>query len=228
MTQEFLHWTSLSIRNVVPTTISQDQLQANFNWQSIFGRIPGPDSQDRQVDYVVRSNDSLEDRDNHQIKPQSQDNTKDGSPDDHIPKKQRQHPTFPSEGSRKSTRGSSKPQPSQTQLLKYMLSKGAEELCRPEDKAKDITSHGRKEKLVIYTSGTLTPFQELLGAIEEAGIEKVHRALLYARKQHKAKAADQIVLLADVILDKYLSNDDPEGERLVPLLSRDDFAEALG
>ena len=46
-----------------------------------------------------------------------------------------------------------------------MLSKYAEELCHPEDEAKDISSHGRKELLVTYVSTTLTPFQDLLYAV---------------------------------------------------------------
>lgn len=182
---------------------------------------------------------------------------KDEPKENKLTTKRKEHPTAPAEPTRKSTRGASRPQPSQTQLLKYMLTKEAEDLCRPDDETKDLES--RKDgEVVTYTSGVFTPFQELLSAvilsrpishtlglrtirtlfnppyelttatkIKKAGSEKIHQAMWDARTQHKDKTADQIVLLADVVLEKYASKDDEQGEHLGPVLSKDDVEESL-
>lgn len=69
------------------------------------------------------------------------------------------------EGARKSARSAPKADPSQEQLLKYMLSADAADLCRPEDEARDLASRKEPEKVVTYTSSVLNPFQELVCAV---------------------------------------------------------------
>lgn len=144
--------------------------------------------------------------------------------------------------SRRSGRGVPKSRPSQEQLIKYMLSMDARELCRPEDEIEDIKTRG---SIRTYTSGVLNPFEELLcavvlsrpishrlglrtirtilnnpykfnsaKAIQAAGNERHHQAVWDARTQHKAKTAEQIGMIADVVLDKCTRDDDAEGTEM--------------
>lgn len=80
------------------------------------------------------------------------------------PKKRKQHPREYAEGTRKSTR-TAKSHPSQLQLLKYMLSRDCEVLCRPDDEKKALDSADSPESMVTYTSGVMSPFQELACAV---------------------------------------------------------------
>ncbi|KAK5113221.1 hypothetical protein LTR62_003557 [Meristemomyces frigidus] len=148
----------------------------------------------------------------------------------------------PQKAERRSGRGTTKSQPSQLQLLKYMLSSAAEELCRPEDEAEDISTRG---EIRTYSGSVMNPYEELLCAIvlsrpishrlglrtirtilnapydftsaratRDAGSEKQHQALWDARTQHKDKTATQIGELADVVLEKFTAEDDAEGTQL--------------
>lgn len=153
----------------------------------------------------------------------------------------------PQKAARRSGRGAPKSRPSQQQLLNYMLSKAAEELCRPEDESAAIKEHGGD--LRTYSSSVLNPFEELLCAVilsrpishrlglrsirtilnepynynsakkvRKAGQEKHHQAMWDARTQHKAKTAEEIGHVADVVLDKFTTADDKEGEQLRKVL----------
>jgi len=148
----------------------------------------------------------------------------------------------PQKAPRRSGRGALKSEPSQHQLLNYMLSKDAEELCRPDDETEDVKSRG---DIRTYSSSALNPFEELLcavilsrpishrlgvrairtilndpynftsaKAVQAAGKEKHHQALWDARTQHKAKTAEEIGLVADVVLDKFTKDDDEEGTNM--------------
>lgn len=79
--------------------------------------------------------------------------------------KKRKQPATQRGGPRKSARSAPKAQPSQDQLLRYMLSAAAEDLCRPDDEARDLASRKEPEKTVTYTSSVLNPFQELVCAV---------------------------------------------------------------
>jgi len=138
----------------------------------------------------------------------------------------------PSKASRRSVRGSARAQPSHQQLLNYLISDAAADMCRPEDEIKDIGQHGKDMR--TYSSTALSPFEELLcavvlsrpishrlglrtirtilnapynftspKAIKDTDSEKRHQALYDAKTQHKDKTAEQIGLIADVVAAEF-------------------------
>lgn len=138
----------------------------------------------------------------------------------------------PNKEPRRSGRGAAKSQPSPSQLLQFLLSPEAINLCRPDDEVKDLESRGKDTR--TYSSSVLNPFEELLCAIilsrpishmlglrtirtvlndpynfsspeavQKAGQEKWHQAVWDAHTQHKAKTAEQIGLVADVVAEKF-------------------------
>ncbi|KAF2227623.1 hypothetical protein BDZ85DRAFT_254597 [Elsinoe ampelina] len=142
----------------------------------------------------------------------------------------------PSKASRRSSRGAPKTSASPAQLINYLLSPSALELCRPDDEAQDISSRGKDIK--TYSGSQLSPFEELLcaivlsrpishrlglrtirtilndpynfttpKAISDASTDKRHQAMFDARTQHKDKTATQIGLVAQVVSEKFASND---------------------
>ncbi|KAK4580024.1 hypothetical protein LTR86_000226 [Recurvomyces mirabilis] len=148
----------------------------------------------------------------------------------------------PQKAARRSGRGALKATPTQLQLLKYMLSKDAEALCRPDDETEDMKDRG---DIKTYSSSVMNPYEELLCAIvlsrpishrlglrtirtilndpydftsaratKDAGSEKQHQALWDARTQHKDKTATQIGDLADVVLEKFTTSDDKDGTEM--------------
>ncbi|EMC99676.1 hypothetical protein BAUCODRAFT_30055 [Baudoinia panamericana UAMH 10762] len=148
----------------------------------------------------------------------------------------------PQKAARRSGRGAPKSKPSEQQLLNYMLSHDAEELCRPEDETADIKERG---DIRTYSSSVLSPFEELLcaavlsrpishrlglrtirtilnkpyrfisaRAVKDAGPEQCHEAVWAAHTQHKQKTAEEISHIADVVLEKFTSTDDKEGREL--------------
>lgn len=152
----------------------------------------------------------------------------------------------PQKSARRSARSANKSQPSQQQLLNFMLTKDAEELCRPEDESADIQSRGN---IKTYSGSVMSPFEELLcavilsrpishrlglrsirtilndpynfttpKAIQVAGQEKCHQALFDARTQHKAKTAEQIKLIADVVQERFTAKGDGDGTQMQKLL----------
>lgn len=141
------------------------------------------------------------------------------------------------EGTRKSGRGAEKSQPSQEQLLNFLLSDAAADLCRPEDETNAIKEQGPDFK--TYSSSTLSPFEELLGAVVlsrpinhrlglrtmrtilnapynfnhpksiiDAGKEKRQQALEDARTQHRGKTSEELGLAAEVIASKFTKDND--------------------
>ena len=152
----------------------------------------------------------------------------------------------PQKAPRRSGRSASKSQPSQEQLLNYMLSKSAEELCRPEDETADIQS---RKNIRTYSSSVLNPFEELLCAIilsrpishrlglrtirtvlnepykfnsakavKNAGEEKIYEAVWEAKTQHKGKTTEEIGRVADVVLEKFTGKGDKDGTQLKKVL----------
>ena len=147
---------------------------------------------------------------------------------------------------RRSARGAPKAKPSQLHLLNYLLSKSAEELCRPDDESEAIQSRKNPR---TYSSSVLNPFEELLcavilsrpishrlglrtirtilnepynfinaKAVKDAGDEKIHEAIWEAKTQHKQKTADEISMVANVVIEKYSSSKDKEGKQLQKVL----------
>lgn len=123
---------------------------------------------------------------------------------------------------------------SPTQVLKFLLSDAALDICRPEDEVSDVNDRGD----IITYSSLLTPFEELLCAvilsrpishrqglrtirtllnppysfrdpvaIKTAGQKKVLEALDAAHTQHRGKTAEEITLLAAAVSDNDWHND---------------------
>lgn len=143
---------------------------------------------------------------------------------------------------RRSGRGTTKSQPSQSQLLKFMLSPSAESLCRPEDESRDIESRGKiktysgselnpfeellcaiilsrpiSHRLGLRTIRTVLnePYNfNSARAVQKAGHEKHLQAVWDARTQHKDKTAEQIGMVADVVLEQFTPTGDAEGTNL--------------
>lgn len=168
-----------------------------------------------------------------------------GSTTDEKPGKKRKKATDtddPQKAPRRSGRGAPKSQPSQQQLLNFMLSKAAEEICRPDDETKDIQERG---DIRTYSSSILNPFEELVAAVvlsrpishrlglrtirtilnppysftsakavQEAGPEKHLQAIYDARTQHKDKTAAEIGQIADAVLERFTASDDKEGTQM--------------
>jgi hypothetical protein len=57
------------------------------------------------------------------------------------------------------------PDPTQYQVLKYLLSPASLDLCRPSDEAKELAQKPTKEDYRTYSGSTFTPFEELLSAV---------------------------------------------------------------
>lgn len=69
------------------------------------------------------------------------------------------------ESVRSSGRSMAKKQPSQEQILNYLLSDAAAELCRPEDETAELEKSGGHDGAKTYSSSVLSPFEELLCAL---------------------------------------------------------------
>lgn len=152
----------------------------------------------------------------------------------------------PRKAARKSGRNKPTSQPSHPDLLKFMLSTEAQELCRPDDESEDIKSRGQ---IKTYSSGVLNPFEELLcaailsrpishrlglrtirtvlnepynfnsaKAVAEAGDEKRHQAVWDAKTQHKDKTAKEMGEIAETVLESFTADGDQDGEKLQKVL----------
>ena len=182
---------------------------------------------------------------------------KEGTSKDAISKKRKNaaETNGPQKEPRRSGRGTSKP-PSQEQLLRYMLSAVAEDLCRPDEESEAVKLDGKTR---TYSSA-LNPFEELLCAVilsrpishrlglrsirtilnepynftsaratKDAGEKQHHQALWDAKTQHKQKTAEQIGQIANIVLDKFTASGDKDGTQLQKVLddSGGDIDEAL-
>lgn len=157
----------------------------------------------------------------------------------------------PRKASRRSGRSTAKGEPSQQQLLNYMLSEAATELTRPDDEAEDVKARG---DIRTYSASVLNPFEELLCAVilsrpishrlglrtirtvlnepynftsaralQNAGDEKRLQSVYDARTQHKDKTAAQMGIIADAVLEDFTSKDDKDGTQLQKI--RDEYGE---
>ncbi|KAK4698091.1 hypothetical protein P7C71_g57, partial [Lecanoromycetidae sp. Uapishka_2] len=122
-------------------------------------------------------------------------------------------------------------------LLQYLLSPSSLELCRPKDETEDLKNRGADtrtyssstftpfEELVCATILS-RPIGHMLGlrsirtifnapynltspkAIRKAGNEGCREALDKARTQHRQKTAEELVILADAVVDTLGSSED--------------------
>lgn len=124
---------------------------------------------------------------------------------------------------------------SPVQVLKFLLSDAALQVCIPDDEIADVQERGKD---IVTYSQLLSPFEELLCAvvlsrpishrlglrtirtvlsppyafrnpvaIKTAGPKKVLHALHDARTQHKEKTAEEIELIADAVSNNNWHND---------------------
>lgn len=157
----------------------------------------------------------------------------------------------PATGSRKSSRSEKKTLPTQVQVLNYLLSDEAADLCRPEDETAFLDTDNAST-LKSFTSGVLTPFEELVCAVvlsrpishrlgmrtirtlfsapytfttpqsfTDAGKDKIRKAMDDAVTQHKDKTTDQLLLLAEVVAEKFV--DEPHDTSLDKLRESRDW-----
>ena len=148
----------------------------------------------------------------------------------------------PQKEARRSGRSAPKSQASEEQLMNYLLSKDAEELCRPDEESQDIKNRGN---IRTYSGTVMNLFEELLCAailsrpishrlglrsirtilnepynftsarfVKNAGSKKHHQAFWDARTQHKQKSAEEVGQIADVVLEKFTAKGDKEGTQL--------------
>ena len=68
-----------------------------------------------------------------------------------------------SKNARRSARGFGAPKADPVKLVNFLLSEKALSLCRPKNEIEDIESRG--ETISTYSSGTFTPFEELVSAL---------------------------------------------------------------
>lgn len=142
----------------------------------------------------------------------------------------------PKKAPRRSARGGPKAQPSQDQILNYLLSPDALEECRPEDEQEEMRQRGQDMR--TYAGSELSPFEELLCAVVlsrpishrlglrtirtilnppysfgtpesiiAASPEQRHQAMWDARTQHKAKTAEQVGLIGEVVAELFAEDE---------------------
>ncbi|MCJ1332084.1 hypothetical protein MMC10_008776 [Thelotrema lepadinum] len=148
--------------------------------------------------------------------------------------KKRKQPSFSQDDATKSKRRSSRgaPKPSTNQVLHFLLSHEAIDLCRPQNEIDDLENRDPETK--SYSTSKLNPFEELLSAVilsrpishalgvrsirtilnepynfttpkavQDAGPDKRLQALWDAKTQHKDKTAAQLGRVADMVVEKF-------------------------
>lgn len=121
------------------------------------------------------------------------------------------------------------------QILRFLLSDAAVDMCRPKDELEDLEKRGRDIKTYAQL---LSPFEELLCAvvlsrpishrlglrtirtilnppweftdaetIEAAGAEKIYKSLDDARTQHRGKTTEEIEAIAEAVKNNDWHND---------------------
>lgn len=139
--------------------------------------------------------------------------------------------TPPSKAPRRSARGAPQSQPDPVKLLKYLLSPASLDSCRPKDETEDLKARGSGlrtysssdfspfEELVcavilsrpishaLGLRSIRTLFNDPYGyttpkKIREAGYDGVRKALDAARTQHRQKTAEELVMLANAVVDR--------------------------
>ncbi|KAJ4375515.1 hypothetical protein N0V86_007047 [Didymella sp. IMI 355093] len=124
---------------------------------------------------------------------------------------------------------------SHEQILKFLLSDAAVEICRPEDELEDLSKRGKDIKTYAQL---LSPFEELVCAvvlsrpishrlglrtirtilnppyefkdaetIKAAGAEKIYQSLDDARTQHRGKTTEEIEHIAEAVKNNDWHND---------------------
>ena len=158
-----------------------------------------------------------------------------------VKRKKQPNTDAPRKAARRSARSAPKREPDSLQLLNYLLSPECRDLCRPKNE-QDVTSSLRTYTTTVpltpfeeLLSAVILsrPISHALGqrtirtmlndpynfrtpkAIRDAGFERVHQAVWDAKTQHKQKTAEQIIMLADTVAEKFADKpDDASLEKL--------------
>ncbi|KAL8763553.1 MAG: hypothetical protein Q9184_000679 [Pyrenodesmia sp. 2 TL-2023] len=160
-------------------------------------------------------------------KDEEQSETKSSS----IPSKRKAKTTeAPSKASRRSVRGAPQSQPDPIKLLQYLISPASLDLCRPKDEIEDLKNRDSDLRTYSSSTFTpfeelmcavilSRPISHALGLrsirtlfnepyefttpkkIRSAGFDGVRKALDEARTQHRQKTAQELVLLADAVVE---------------------------
>ncbi|KAI9711397.1 MAG: hypothetical protein M1828_001942 [Chrysothrix sp. TS-e1954] len=169
-------------------------------------------------------------------KPKSETKAADSpqAPNQGSKRKQAANNDEPQKAPRRSGRGGVKSEIPPEKLISYLMSARATDLCRPKDEqdahpetityTSNLPMTPFEELLCAVILSR--PISHALGqrsirtllnkpyefrspkAIKAAGSEKVHEALETAKTQHKAKTAEQIVMLADVVSEKFADSEE--------------------
>ncbi|KAL8703430.1 MAG: hypothetical protein Q9201_003401 [Fulgogasparrea decipioides] len=143
----------------------------------------------------------------------------------------------PAKASRRSARGAPAHQPDSLRLIKYLLSPESLDSCRPKDEIEDVQKRGEDlrtyssstfspfEELICAVILS-RPISHALGLrsirtlfnepheyttpkkIRDAGFEPIRKALDEARTQHRQKTAEELVILADAVVDHLGDSED--------------------
>ncbi len=136
----------------------------------------------------------------------------------------------PSKAPRRSARGTQQAPTDPAQMLRFLLSPASLDLCRPKDEIEDLKARGPDirtysssdfspfEELVCAVILS-RPISHALGLrsirtifnepyefttpkkIREVGMEGCRKALDHARTQHRQKTAEELVMLADAVVE---------------------------
>ncbi|KAL8718341.1 MAG: hypothetical protein Q9181_008216, partial [Wetmoreana brouardii] len=149
----------------------------------------------------------------------------------------------PAKAPRRSARGAPASQPDPLTLIKYLLSPESLDSCRPKDENEDVQKRGKDlrtyssstfspfEELICAVILS-RPISHALGLrsirtlfnepheyttpkkIRDAGFEPIRKALDEARTQHRQKTAEELVILADAVVDYLGDGENDEREML--------------
>ncbi|KAI4173035.1 MAG: hypothetical protein LQ343_003145 [Gyalolechia ehrenbergii] len=136
----------------------------------------------------------------------------------------------PAKAPRRSARGATQTQPDPVKLISYLLSPASLDSCRPKDEIEDVKNRGEHLRTYSSSTFTpfeelmcavilSRPISHALGLrsirtlfndphnfntpkkIRGAGFEPVIKALNEARTQHRQKTAEELIILADAVVD---------------------------
>lgn len=136
----------------------------------------------------------------------------------------------PAKAPRRSARGATQTQPDAVKLVNYLLSPASLDSCRPKDETEDVKNRGDNLRTYSSSTFTpfeelmcavilSRPISHALGLrtirtifndpyslttpikIKNGGFESMIKAVNEARTQHRQKTAEELVLLADAVID---------------------------
>ena len=183
-----------------------------------------PPKQEAEAEASKSKNAPVDDNDAKKAKKEAK------NPPAKVPSKRKAKTTDePSKAPRRSVRGVQQAPTDRTKMLKFLLSPACLDLCRPKDEIEDLKARGADtrtysssdfspfEELVCAVILS-RPISHTLGLrsirtifnepytfttpkrIREAGVEGCRKALDEARTQHRQKTAEELVILAEAIM----------------------------